>query len=132
MLNHLNLAKHNEDFLNTIENAAPNSFFDWKITVCFYSALHYLRALEKLKKKQIGNSHKQFLFHLDSSNKDAVLPINRTIFEHYQSLFDMAHKTRYTAFINAKFQMSLYKSNLEFAKNSLSTIKQYCVKQGIK
>lgn len=132
MTTHLNQAKHNEAFLKTIDQAASDNYFDWKITVCFYASIHYLRALEKLKKKHIKNSHKDFLYHLNTSHSDAILPINKTVFNHYQDLFNMAHRTRYSGFLDKNFQMSLYKANFEFAKINLEAIKQYCIKQGVK
>jgi hypothetical protein len=44
MKNHLNKAAYNEDFLAKIEDAFPGDFYDWKITVIFYVAVHYLDA----------------------------------------------------------------------------------------
>lgn len=69
---------------------------------------------------------------MNGANTDALMPINKNVFHHYQNLFDMAHKTRYYGFLDAKFQMSLYKANFEFAKNDLEVIKIYCTKQGVK
>lgn len=57
---HLTQARHNEDFLKIVSEASPNNYFDWKITVCFYASLHYLRALEKHSKKRLAKAIKNF------------------------------------------------------------------------
>ncbi len=42
MQNHIDQAEHNEKFLTELEIDYPTTYFDWKITICFYTALHYL------------------------------------------------------------------------------------------
>lgn len=41
---HLRQAKHNEQFLDTFD-LATTPYLDWVVTVIFYAALHYIRAL---------------------------------------------------------------------------------------
>ena len=44
MAQHLEQAQHNERFLATLDPAST-PFRDWAVTIIFYAALHYLRAL---------------------------------------------------------------------------------------
>ena len=44
MQKHINQAEHNYTFFEQINDDNPEDFFDWKITVLFYSALHYITA----------------------------------------------------------------------------------------
>lgn len=41
---HLGQARHNERFLTTFD-LSVSPYLDWAVTVIFYAALHYLRAL---------------------------------------------------------------------------------------
>lgn len=41
---HLQQAQHNEQFLTTFE-LATTPYLDWAVSVIFYAALHYIRAL---------------------------------------------------------------------------------------
>lgn len=42
---HLEQAVHNEHFHACIQQEFSDKFFDWKTTVLFYVALHWLHAL---------------------------------------------------------------------------------------
>lgn len=57
MQNHLEQAKHNRELLNEMETVFPQKFFDWKITITFYIAIHYLQALADHKGIEIGQTH---------------------------------------------------------------------------
>ena len=41
---HLRQAEHNEDFVGTFD-LTRTPYLDWAVTVIFYAALHYIRAL---------------------------------------------------------------------------------------
>lgn len=132
MKEHLDRAIHNEEFLNVIENHTPNLYFDWKVIVAFYSALHYLRALEHRKKSHIGGGHKEFFAHLNPDSKTAKMPIDKAVFECYLDMFNMAHTSRYHKFKDIKKFQELMKFNLSLAKQHLDVIKKYVKTQGVK
>jgi hypothetical protein len=43
----LNQAEHNVKFLKSLDANYPEDYYDWKITVAFYSSLHYIKFLLK-------------------------------------------------------------------------------------
>jgi hypothetical protein len=55
---HLEKARHNLAFLNTID-VADDAFADWAIVVLFYRALHLVSAVIHSEGKDHGSSHKQ-------------------------------------------------------------------------
>ena len=57
MQKHLGQAKHNQELLSEMEIKFPQRFFDWKITISFYIAIHYLQALADSKNIEIGQTH---------------------------------------------------------------------------
>lgn len=50
-------AIHNEKFHECVHTNFTDSFFDWKITILFYTAIHYLKALAAKRNIDIGNTH---------------------------------------------------------------------------
>jgi hypothetical protein len=132
MIEHLNQAKHNENFLSEIEKHSSNNYFDWKVVVVFYSALHYLRALEKLHNKKIYGRHKDLLYHINPKNIDAKMPIDQKCADSYFDLFNMSHISRYYGIDNAQIHLALMKYNLNLAKSHYATIKKYCIANGVK
>ena len=95
MISHLTQVKHNEDFLAIIENHCPQTYFDWKVTVVFYSGLHYLRGLEKLRKLDIGIKHKDLFYHINPNKKDALMPVDQAVYDCYSDLFNLSISSRY-------------------------------------
>ena len=55
MQQYLNQANHNQKFHDCINSEFPGHFCDWKITVLFYIAIHYLKALADKKNFDINN-----------------------------------------------------------------------------
>lgn len=53
---HLEKARHNLAFLNTI-NVADDTFADWAIVVLFYRALHLVSAVAHSEGRDHGSSH---------------------------------------------------------------------------
>ncbi|NCX95288.1 MAG: hypothetical protein EBX41_02560 [Chitinophagia bacterium] len=51
-------AQHNERFHDNICSSFPDDFFDWKITILFYIAIHHVKALANQLGITIGESHR--------------------------------------------------------------------------
>ena len=49
MEKYLNQAEHNENFLEKLKEEFPYDFHDWKITVIFYTSLHYIKCFALTK-----------------------------------------------------------------------------------
>lgn len=132
MTEHINQAKHNEKFLLLIEQHCPDNYFDWKITVVFYCALHYLRAFESFKKIKVGGTHKDMIYHINPKNKDAKMKIDQSCADCYIDLFNMAHTSRYNGIKDTKVYLQLLKYNLSLAKKHLDHIKKFVEGHGLK
>jgi hypothetical protein len=132
MTEHLNQAQHNWDFLNALNTHFPKLYFDWKITVTFYVAIHYLRAFEKYKGVRIHGTHRELIYHSDPAHTDALNPLSHTAFLAYLGLFDAAHKSRYKGFGDKNFHMTLLQLDYNNAQEYLSILKTYIVGQGLK
>jgi hypothetical protein len=95
MKTHILQAEHNVDFHNNICSTFPELYFDWKITVQFYTALHLLKALAKKEHKDIGNNHSDIFRSIRWDNDNAVMKISRTAGEMYNDLYSYSHSVRY-------------------------------------
>jgi hypothetical protein len=86
MKSHILQAEHNTDFHKNICSNFPELYFDWKITVVFYTALHLLKALAKKNKKDIGNTHSEIFKSIKNTPLPGVLPLSSTacnMYSHY-------------------------------------------------
>lgn len=131
MQHHISQAKHNEEFLLILETHCPDKFFDWKITIVFYSALHWLRALEKSKGLNFGQSHKETIKNI-KPNGGGLMPLSRGCFDAYTDLFDSARNSRYAGFVKASDFLALMKYEYERAQTNLGVVKAYCIANGVK
>lgn len=132
MQNHINQANHNQEFLDICEEKCPDSFFDWKTTIVFYIALHYLRAYHKMKGVKIDANHKDLLYHSNPNNSDAKNPLSKKAYDFYRDLFNSAHNSRYQGFLDKSNRMALMKFEFLQSKNNLSELKKYLKNQGLK
>ena len=88
---HLRQAQHNEQFLTTFDPAIT-PYLDWAVTVIFYAALHYIRALA---------ARHQFMNISRYGELDRVferLPVfrhNRAVYVDYRQLKDDSRAARY-------------------------------------
>lgn len=88
---HLAQAEHNEQFLETLSLPAT-PYLDWAVTVIFYAALHYIRALA---------ARHQFTNISTYADMDRVferVPVfrrNREVYVDYRQLKDDSRVARY-------------------------------------
>ncbi|MDT3738673.1 MAG: hypothetical protein RO257_04145 [Candidatus Kapabacteria bacterium] len=97
---HLTQAKHNEKLLNYLHAEIADNFFDWKITVSFYAALHYIKAYSYNQNKQIGDSHYDMLNNINPSFNSALLPFPKYIFDCYMNLYNYSRYARYSGMVD--------------------------------
>jgi hypothetical protein len=88
---HLEQARHNEAFLGSLD-LQSTPYLDWAVTIIFYAALHYLRALfaDNLitNISRYGDMDKAF-------DRLALLKKNPTVYNDYRQLKDDSRDTRY-------------------------------------
>lgn len=129
----LNHARHNNDAIKYLDKSPDH--LDWVITMCFYSSLHYVRAILfpiTLKSKD-GTSYKvkhfdEYCRHLNTgkifiSKHERLLNLVADkcpeIAWEYNQLFDMSSTARYRDYITDR-EMS------NEAKKFHKQIKDYC------
>jgi hypothetical protein len=128
---HIEQARHNAAFLLAIEKQFPKQFYDWKITVCLYIALHYLQAFARLKRVQIGTNHRDMMDNSNPNDPTATNPLSQKAFDAYRNLFHLSHGSRYQVVKNQSVHLSLLGLDAAIAKKELETIKNYLVSQGL-
>jgi hypothetical protein len=134
MKKHLEQARHNEAFLHFLDTSAPDEYFDWKFTVLYYTALHYMRAFLKMKGLSVGSTHEDVLKCINPIRKrspgEKGLAVNQQVYKAYRELYLQCLDARYefSYFISpVSGQKVLYS---EYRK-SLEIIKHYLQKQGL-
>lgn len=88
---HFAQAEHNEAFLGTFD-LATSPYLDWAVSVIFYAALHYLRAL--MARHRLTNISK----YGEMDNAFArLLPFRRQpeVYQDYRQLKDDSRAARY-------------------------------------
>lgn len=90
-LAHLRQAQHNEQFLATFD-LAITPYLDWAVTVIFYAALHYIRALaakhQFMNISRYGDLDRVF-------ERVPVFRRNPELYVDYRQLKDDSRATRY-------------------------------------
>jgi hypothetical protein len=88
-------ANHNHLFYDGICTQYPDTYFDWKITILFYVAFHYLKALAKHRKKEIGQHHVEINRNIRSGSHYPTMPISDRAYDNYMNLFHYSQTARY-------------------------------------
>jgi hypothetical protein len=91
--------KHNESLLNHLDTTFPNKYFDSKITLTFYCALHLIKELARVKGVAIGDSHVDNLNNLNPFPRAGVIPklkISKTQYDFYNDTYQYSRVARYT------------------------------------
>jgi len=118
-------AQHNEHFLNFVETQSPTLYFDWKITVIFYIALHYTKAYiyyNKIYKNT--NSHKEIFEIIDFLNTNSKAKLPEKYYRKYLELFELSRNSRYNSITN-KLHKQLLEFNYKMAKENLNLFLKY-------
>lgn len=95
MQHYIDQAKHNQDFHDCIQENFNERFFDWKITVLFYIALHNVKALAAKKGIDIGHTHFEIENNISPKRHKGKMPISETAWTNYRNLFQYSQVARY-------------------------------------
>lgn len=129
---HILQAKHNEKFHDCICEQFPDRFFDWKITVLFYQAIHYLKALAAQKGLNIGDTHFEIEQSINPDKKKTVMPITKGAWREYNALFQYSQTARYNGITDFETFEKLKEYDYNFAKKNLENFKKYLASVGLK
>jgi hypothetical protein len=90
---YLKQANSNEVLLEELEKKFPNDYFDWKITISFYIAIHYLKHLASIKKIDLGGNHIEIGKSVNP--KHGKMPLTQTAYNNYDNLLQESMTARY-------------------------------------
>lgn len=135
---HLKQAKHNSDFAAHCETTFADNYFDWKITVVFYEALHYVKAYLEIQGVTTDTlRHTQISDIIDydpKRNRGAKqkIPFVKRAFKSYQRLRENSENARYDChFLNQDDGLAHNKSVYNQSKQALGILKDYLEARGL-
>jgi len=123
---HIEQARYNAGFLAYLEENIPDSFFDWKVTVCFYQALHLVRAYLCTQGVSESASHDHTLKCINPNAREKPTPHvpMPDVFRWYFKLHQLSMAARYPGFLHKRGFEQQQRENLHKAQQSLDVIKQ--------
>ena len=115
-----NKSNHNTDFLNTLNNDYPEEYFDWKVTVQFYSCLHRCYCVLITKTFTIEQSHMSNIKNLKIVNSD----LSRKLY----TLYKNSRQARYDGFISEDAMYRINRINFQTGTKIMASIGSECSK----
>ncbi len=133
MEQHLSRASHNLRFFEVCERASPSCYFDWKITIAFYSTLHLLRAFCIKRGVYPGNTHASLASFLSQRrcNGKTATPFPQHVWDWYESLQRYSELARYSGFRDQDMENEVQRLNLEHCRNLYVKLAKYFKKNGV-
>lgn len=124
-------ALHNKEFLDCIEKQFEK-FFDWKITVNFYIAIHLLKALAKKRNKDIGQTHYDIANSLDPGRtRSPIMPMPPEMWKKYKRMFQYSIDSRYQGVLTPEIREIALKRDLVEVNKLQTTFCAYMRSEGI-
>jgi hypothetical protein len=109
-----NKADHNQDFLDSINNDYPESFFDWKVTIQFYVGLHRCYCVLINNDVPVTSSHQTNINNLKTIDEE----LSRKLFLLYKN----SRQARYDGFLNQESMDRINKINFITGDSNLKLI----------
>lgn len=129
MQHFLRQAEENRHVLADLEANHSSTYFDWKTTVIFYTALHWMKAFLWAKYgEQKIESHEQ-IRDFYRRNKH-IMP--KDVYDSYHALYRYSQVSRYEG-IGGNYSdwQALRKFDYQKAKIDLENFRRYMLKRGI-
>lgn len=131
MQQHLDQAAHNQKFHDTICSNFNEQFHDWKITVLFYVAIHYLKALAASRNISIGETHYEIEQSVNPDRVNSRMKITRGAWREYKNLFNYSRTSRYEGITDFATFEQLKQIDHSYCVRHLENFKKYIQSQGI-
>ena len=128
--NFLNQALRNYSFLKTVQSEFPDDYFDWKITLCFYTTLHCMKAFLKEKYDIEVKGHHDLEAHIDTNKGQTK--VKRHVWLSYKALRVVSETCRYTGFSNEDVWNDLWKNDFEEMIKRMKDIMIYLKSKEVK
>ena len=123
---HIEQARHNAGFLAYLEESVPHSFYDWKVTVCFYQALHLVRAFLCSQGISDSISHDHTLNCINPNTRQKLpkhVPMP-DVHPYYFRMHQLSMASRYSGFLQKQTFEQQQSDSLLKANECLAAIKQ--------
>lgn len=131
MQQHLEQATHNQNFHDCIETQFNGHFYDWKITVLFYVAIHYLKALASKRGIDIGETHFDIEQNVNPDRHNARMRITKGAWREYKNLFTYSRTARYEGITDITTFEQLKQIDHSYCLTHLRNFRKYLQSQGI-
>ncbi len=115
-----NRSNHNKNFLNLLNTDYSNDYFDWKVTVQFYTCLHRCYCVLEANDLNIEQSHKRNIKNLKSIDNN----LGRKLY----TLYKNSRQSRYDGFISEDAMLRINKINFNEGSRILQAIETECLK----
>lgn len=122
---HVKQAHHNFRFFCEVHSKLPDLFYDWKITVLFYTAVHSLRAIMAQRDVIVDNSHYDLRKNIDPKNNIATKPVKKFCFNAYVVLYNASLESRYAGFISPAKRLDYLRKRLSRCEEAIQSINSY-------
>mgnify|MGYP006281292465 CR=1 FL=1 len=122
---HYNLAVHNYRFFCQVHEKLPDIFYDWKITVLFYSSVHLLRALMAQRDVDVGDNHEALKRAINPNNSESTLPVKEFCYQAYLVLYNTSFSARYQAWLDRDKRKKRMAKDFEKCKKAFNKIDSY-------
>ncbi len=132
MQKHLDQAIHNQEFHTCICDSFEEQFFDWKITVLFYVAIHCLKALAESKGIDIGSTHFDIEKNVNPEKYKPSMSISKNAWYEYRNLYNYSRTARYDGITDPDTFELLRKQDHLHCLRHLEKFKMYIENQGLK
>lgn len=112
--NYYNKSTHNKLFLENLCEDYPEDYFDWKVTVQFYTGLHRCYCVLVSKDKEIQPSHSKNIKNLKTIDAN----ISTKLFKLYKN----SRQSRYDGFLDEEAMLRINKINFNDGSVLLKSI----------
>jgi hypothetical protein len=133
MHGHLNQAIHNLKFISDTTESYPDYYFDWKVTACFYTAVHLLRAFCEKRGVDPGDTHGGIANSFDPK-KCGKRPITQCppfLWNNYHKLKTYSEHARYEVFLKHEVENEIQRDNFKECSKLLYELRTYFETQGV-
>lgn len=121
---HIKQSRSNLQFLSLVDQNIDN-YWDWKVTVCFYTAVHLINShIVKLSKANYL-SHNKVDEYINPFNQFSPSKLDEATYLAYQRLSNLSRRSRYLVHeeINKKSHTDIVDSHATYSKHFSKAIK---------
>jgi len=129
MSQYIQQAEHNQEFHDCIDCNFKGRYYDWQITVLFYVAVHYLKALAEKRGVDIGESHKAIRQNVCPASVHRIMQIPNNAWRWYSGLLEYSRSARYNGIADFEHYQELKQNDHAHAVILLESFKSYVCRQ---